>query len=120
MSVSKISAEENIQELIKWKWNADCIIMYKNGDWTIDSWDSPSITQPSKDEIKAEISNYQAELDKTFYKQQRVGLATGYPRISEQLDQLYHDMKDGKLGVAATTGSWYVGITSIKTAFPKP
>ena len=55
MSVSKIQAEENIQSLIKWKWNADCIIMYKNGDWTIDSWDSPSITQPSKDEIKAII-----------------------------------------------------------------
>lgn len=120
MSVTKILAEQNIQSLIKWKWNADCIIMYKNGDWTIDSWDSPSITQPTKDEIKAEISNYQVELDKTFYKEQRVGLATGYPPISEQLDQLYHDIKDGKLGVAATTGSWYVGITSIKTAFPKP
>ena len=68
-----------------WKWNADCIIMYKNGDWTIDSWDSPSITQPTKDEIKAEISNYQVELDKTFYKQQRVGLADGYPSITEIL-----------------------------------
>ena len=52
MSVTKILAEQNIQSLIKWKWNADCIIMYKNGDWTIDSWDSPSITQPTKDEIK--------------------------------------------------------------------
>ena len=41
----------------------------------------------------------------------------GYPLIETQLDQLYHDMADGKLGVAATTGSWYVGITSIKTAF---
>ena len=26
----------------------------------------------------------------------------------------------GKLGAAATTGSWYVGITSVKNAFPKP
>ena len=43
-----------------------------------------------------------------------------YDTIANQLDQLYHDMKDGKLGVAATTGSWYVGITSVKTAFPKP
>ena len=33
-----------------------------------------------------------------------------YP-IGIQLDQLYHDMKDGKLGVAATTGSWFVVIT---------
>ena len=120
MAVTKILAEENIQALIKWKWGADCVIMYKSGTWKIEHWLSPGITQPSDDEIKAEISNYQVELDKTFYKQQRVGLSTGYPRISEQLDQLYHDMADGKLGVAATTGSWYVGITSIKTAFPKP
>ena len=46
--------------------------------------------------------------------------STTYDTIGNQLDQLYHDMKDGKLGVAATTGSWYVGITSVKTAFPKP
>ena len=120
MAVTKILAEENIQALIKWKWGADCVIMYKGGTWKIEHWLSPEITQPSIDEIKAEISNYQVELDKTFYKQQRVGLSTGYPRISEQLDQLYHDMTDGKLGVGATTGSWYVGITSVKTAFPKP
>ena len=57
------------------------------------------------------------------YKMERaVGTATttGYISLTEQLDQLYHDMKDGKLGVAATTGSWYVGITSVKNAFPKP
>jgi len=119
MTASRILAEQNIQSLIKWKWNADSIVVYKSGNWHIQQWLSPSITQPSTDEIKAEISNYQVELDKTFYQQQRVGLATGYPSIQDQLDQLYHDMKDGKLGVAATTGSWYVGITSVKTAFPK-
>ena len=57
------------------------------------------------------------------YKVQRVvgvGTTSGYETIANQLDQLYHDMQDGKLGVAATTGSWYVGITSVKTAFPKP
>ena len=57
------------------------------------------------------------------YKVQRVigvGTTAGYETIANQLDQLYHDMKDGKLGVAATTGSWYVGITSVKNAFPKP
>ena len=120
MSVSKILAEHKIQELFIWKWISDCIIMNKNGDWTIDSWDSPSITQPTKDEIKAEISNYQVELDKTFYKQQRVGLADGYPSITEQLDQLYHDINAGKFGADAKTGEWFVGITSGKTAFPKP
>ena len=56
------------------------------------------------------------------YKVQRVvgvGTTSGYETIANQLDQLYHDMKDGKLGVAATTGSWFVGITSVKTAIAK-
>ena len=54
------------------------------------------------------------------YVEGRVGITSGYAPIITQLDQLYHDMKDGKLGAGATTGSWYVGITSVKTAFPKP
>ena len=53
-------------------------------------------------------------------RQSGTATTTGYISVQEQLDQLYHDMTDGKLGVAATTGSWYVGITSVKTAFPKP
>ena len=56
------------------------------------------------------------------YKVQRVvgvGTTAGYESIANQLDQLYHDMKDGKLGVAATTGSWFVGISSVKTAIAK-
>ena len=64
-----------------------------------------------------------ADAAANLYKMERaVGTATttGYISLTEQLDQLYHDMKDGKLGVAATTGSWYVGITSVKTSFPKP
>ena len=64
-----------------------------------------------------------AEKAATKYAQERqsgTATTTGYIRLENQLDQLYHDMKDGKLGVAATTGEWYVGITSVKTAFPKP
>ena len=56
------------------------------------------------------------------YKLERVagvGTTSGYETIANQLDQLYHDMKDGKLGVAATTGSWFVGISSVKTAIAK-
>ena len=54
------------------------------------------------------------------YIEGRVGITSGYPLLSVQLDQLWHDMKDGKLGAGATTGSWYVGISSIKNLFPKP
>ena len=62
------------------------------------------------------------ELNKLNYQQERVvGIGTsGYASIGEQLDQLYHDMTDGKLGAGATTGSWYVGITSVKVSHPKP
>ena len=71
---------------------------------------------------QSDIDAARTELDKLIYQIDRVSVASTvhYPNIGTQLDQLYHDMKDGKLGVGATTGSWYVGITSVKTAFPKP
>ena len=47
-------------------------------------------------------------------------VGTYYPEISEQLDQLYHDINSGKFGSDAKTGKWFVGITSVKTANPKP
>ena len=79
-------------------------------------------TKPTESEctngLAALISAWNLENDS--YKSRRVGITSGYLPLQEQLDQLYHDMKDGKLGVGATTGSWYVGITSVKTAFPKP
>ena len=72
--------------------------------------------------VQSDIDAARVELDKLNYRYQRAGIGTnaGYLSISEQLDQLYHDMTDGKLGAGATTGSWYVGITSVKTLFPKP
>ena len=81
--------------------------------------------KPSESDCTTGLAALQAawDLENDSYKSQRrlgVGSTSGYPLIELQLDQLYHDMKDGKLGVGATTGSWYVGITSVKTAFPKP
>ena len=72
---------------------------------------------------QSKIDAARVELNKLNYRTDRVvGSATtsGYALIQDQLDQLYHDMTNGKLGAGATTGSWYVGITSVKTAFPKP
>ena len=72
--------------------------------------------------VQSNVDAARVELDKLNYRIDRAGIGTsgGYPDIGEQLDQLYHDMTDGKLGAGATTGSWYVGITSVKTLFPKP
>ena len=73
--------------------------------------------------VQSNVDAARVELNKLNYKSERVvGSATtsGYLPLQEQLDQLYHDMKDGKLGVGATTGSWFVGISSVKSAHPKP
>ena len=82
-----------------------------------------NLTTAEETQIANDAAADAAEKAATGYIMDRrlgVGTTSGYISLENQLDQLYHDMKDGKLGVAATTGSWYVGITSIKTAFPKP
>ena len=87
-----------------------------NYDTLKDTWTS-STSIPTESALKtAAIS--QIETDKSM--QYQGNRYVQYPDVRDQLDQLYHDMKDGKLGVGATTGSWYVGISSIKTANPKP
>ena len=71
---------------------------------------------------QSDIDAARVELDKLKYRIDRVSVASTvhYPNIGIQLDQLYHDMADGKLGVGATTGNWFVGISSVKAAHPKP
>ena len=39
-----------------------------------------------------------------------------YPKVSEQLDKLYHDMTAGKLDA---TGEWHKAIKAIKDKYPK-
>ena len=75
-------------------------------------------SKPSESDCTAGLKALQDAWDEKNkqYKLERIG---SYAGIGEQLDQLYHDMKDGKLGVAATTGSWFVGISSVKTAIAK-
>ena len=81
-------------------------------------------TKPTESDCTNGLAALQSAWDEKNkeYKRQRVvgvGTTAGYETIANQLDQLYHDMKDGKLGVAATTGSWFVGISSVKTAIAK-
>jgi len=81
-------------------------------------------SKPSESDCTTGLAALQSAWDEKNkqYKLERVvgvGTTAGYESVKNQLDQLYHDMKDGKLGVAATTGSWFVGITSVKTAIAK-
>ena len=113
----------------------DYLITVRKGQWF--GWSDPDNriyanlivhdggSKPSESDCTNGVAALQTawDLENDSYKSQRrsgVGSTSGYAFINEQLDQLYHDMKDGKLGAGATTGSWYVGITSVKTAFPKP
>ena len=64
-----------------------------------------------------------AEKAATKYARERqsgTATTTGYISVKEQLDQLYRDINAGKFGADAKTGEWFVGITSVKTSYPKP
>ena len=112
----------------------DYLVKVRTGQWF--GWSDPSNkiyanlivhdggSKPSESDCTAGLAALQAAWDEKNkqYKLERVvgvGTTAGYETIANQLDQLYHDMKDGKLGVAATTGSWFVGISSVKTAIAK-
>ena len=69
--------------------------------------------------VQSNVDAARVELDKLNYQYQRTNIETGYPNIRAQLDQLYHDINSGKFGADAKTGEWFVGITSVKNAFPK-
>ena len=77
-------------------------------------------TPISNSDIKAEQTRLQ-NIETNCHYPRRVGTATtsGYGVITEQLDQLYRDINAGKFGADAKTGEWFVGISSVKTAFPK-
>jgi len=81
-------------------------------------------TKPTEKQCTDGLAAMQAAWDLEFdsYRSKRrsgVGTTSGYDTIVNQLDQLWHDIDDGKFGDTAKTGSWFVGITSVKTAFPK-
>ena len=83
------------------------------------------VTVSSEEEtlIASEEAKVLADDAVNGYKEDRtVGTATttGYIDVTEQLDQLYRDINAGKFGADAKTGEWFVGISSVKTAFPKP
>ena len=99
-----------------------------NEDYDTLNWDeSNTDTKPTKAELDAEITRLDTVYLNKRYQRQRTndvsermsGIQTSYPKLEEQLDQLYHDIESGKFGADSKTGNWYVGITSVKTTFPK-
>ena len=58
--------------------------------------------------------NINVDIDTTSVKRQNY-----YPNPLEQLDALWHDIDDGKLGDAAKTGTWYLACKAVKDKYPK-
>ena len=65
------------------------------------------------DQILAEIQRLQTDYNNNTYQRQR---AVEYPKIADQLDLLYHDIKAGNL----ERGKWISAIDLVKQQFPKP
>ena len=102
------------------------IVFNEQNHFDYSAIDLQNYTLCSEADLKIKIEEVYNKWEQKQYQRNRVGIGstgkittTVYPDIGDQLDQLYHDMADGKLGVAATTGSWFVGITSVKNAYPK-
>ena len=112
--------------MINWQIKAvRALLNDPNKSWSSDiDHDNDTITNLTGDASSLSMSDINTKAiqlkNAEEYIDGRVGITSGYPLLSVQLDQLWHDMKDGKLGAGATTGSWYVGISSIKNLFPKP
>lgn len=70
------------------------------------------ITMPSKEEFDRVKSEVEQEISGSKYKELRLA---EYPDIRDQLDMLYHDIKNGNL----ENGSWLQTIEAVKTKYPK-
>ena len=72
----------------------------------ITAWHSPSITQPTKSEIDAEVTRLRALWDDEQYKRNR---ENEYPSYADQFDLIYHSGVD----------AWKTKIKEIKDKYPK-
>jgi len=85
-------------------------------------WHTEPDPKPTDAEIEAKYQEMLNSHKNQQYMRDRIygiGNTSGYAQISEQLDQLYHDINAGKFGADAKTGNWFVGISSVKTNIPK-
>jgi len=83
---------------------------------TIDDW---ATTRAAEDVRKALI---ESGGESAAYVEHRTNVHSGYgyKSLPDQLDQLYHDIDDGKFGADAKTGAWYTAIKAVKDKYTKP
>ena len=80
---------------------------------TINQW---AIARAATDVRNEIIANGGASADYASFRTDSM-IDGSYPRISDQLDMLFHDITNGKLG---KTGSWYTAVKATKDKFRKP
>jgi len=68
---------------------------------------------PTWEEVEAEIGREVVIYNYYLYERNR---EKAYPHVKEQLDMLYHDIKNGNL----QNGSWIAAIEKVKEEHPKP
>jgi len=94
--------------------NPDAQVTVNAEDYNQITWynNTPVI---SKEDIQAKQAELKVAYDAKQYQRDRNKLdGTGvYPSISDQLDMLFHDKKDG-------TTTWEDAIQAVKDAHPKP
>ena len=74
------------------------------------TWKDSKYTQPTEDEINAEITRLANQYTADEYKRKR---AAAYPSIADQLDMQYWDKKNG-------TTTWVDAVAKVKSDNPKP
>ena len=84
-----------------------------DGDLSTLAWYDNEIPRPTNDRIETEASVIITEFHANEYQRKR---AAEYPKIVDQLDMLYHDIKAGTLA----NGLWIEAIEEVKNTFPKP
>jgi len=80
---------------------------------TIDEWATNSAATDVRNELKA---NGGQSADYASFRTDSM-IDGSYPSIPDQLDMLFHDITNGKLG---KTGSWYKAVKATKDKFTKP
>jgi len=84
-----------------------------NAEWVLRGdeleWLDAVQTEPTQEEIDAEVIRLQAEYDSQAYARSR---AKAYPSLQDQADMQYHDAVDG-------TTTWQDAIKAVKDKYPK-
>jgi hypothetical protein len=80
-------------------------------DTEVVEWLSPDITQPTQEELDAEVVRLQAEYDSTQYQRDR---SAAYAPLGDQMDMMYLDSVS-----TPRTRTWYDHIEEVKARFPK-